>query len=500
MTKGVLLLNVGTKCMIRSLVCVHSLRKVYKGQITLICAGEQEPWYTDLMVSMGVNIQMEPKLNCRCLVYKAKLWKVAPYELNVFIDADFVVLKPIDEYFEHIKKHDFCTGEFAGWKTSGGKIKKRIMAWKKVFPELMDGAVKFGKAVNTGMFGFQKGKSEPFLKEWEHVTETGQDTGCSRIPDELGCQLLCHKHDVWIAPVTWGMSVKHGEKLDEPHCIHYHGKKSALDFPTCTAWKTNYWELYHKTPKYQKQLLNGRESRTNRYLKGVTQRDITIVTAVDKKYLPKLKKNYSLWMKTEGLMEYPMICYYNGIELEELDFLGDHVRCINWNMSDALSQRENMLTAFVLGTANEIKTKYWLKIDADTTPIQKKDNPFGFKLEYKDEWFDGKTMLVGQRCGYTKSKAGTEDKHFLNILDEWWERKTGEKPIFPADIPWKKNYRHSRIASFICLHKSKFVQYCAKMCDNGRLPIPSHDSFLSFIAIRMKKNMVRVNFKKDFKP
>jgi hypothetical protein len=500
MTQGIIYLNQGDKCMIRIAVSIHSLRKHYDGPVTLIAVDEQKQWFLDILKDMNVDIKkVKNKPKIPPLVRKARLQEYSPYDVTMFIDADTLILQPIDEYFEKIKEYKFCTGEFAGWKTSGGTMSRRIKGFQSVVPEYVKPSLEYGKATNTGIFGFTK--DAPILDEWKWIAEEGWKKSCSRIPDEVGCQMLLHKYKHWLAPVEWGTSVKYGELADKIKIVHYHGRKHVHPFPLCNLWKQEYWELRHSLKGIQQKEFSKpwHDRRLKRYLRE-TGSNVTTVTAVNAKYLDKLKANFPLWMKVEGIYEHPMVCYVHGVPLDDpkLDFIRNRAQLIEWDFPEAANTRELMLTAFVLGTAKDIKTRWWLKIDADTTPKPEAYKDYTWKLDMPDEAWNNSAF--GHKCGYTKSKQCYDNKHFLNTLDDWWEAKTGEEPIFPANIPWREKHGHKRFASYVCLHKSAFVRRCAEMCD-GRLPIPSHDTFLWYCAERMKKeNWGRTNFKKRFAP
>lgn len=500
-SRGVVYLNQGEKCMIRLLVSAHSLRRHYSGPILMVAVGRQQQWFLDAVKRLGVDVLALPEDGIPPLVRKARLHEVSPFDLTMFLDADTLVRRPIDEYFDKIAEFGFCTGEFAGWKTTGGTISRRIKGFGKVVPDYVPAALDYGKATNTGIFGFTK--DAPILPEWKDLTEKGWRAECSRIPDEVACQMLLPRYRHWLAPVEWGTSVKYGELGDEIRIVHYHGRKHVHPFPLCNLWKQEYWAVLYSLPEPLREQFRQpwHDRRLKRYLKRDVRHDLTVVTAVDRKYLDRLREHLPLWMRTEGIMEHPMVCFVNGIYLDspDLDFLRARARLVPWDLPCAANQRELMLSAFVLGSAGEISTDYWLKVDADVRPRAEAYADFQYRLEMpKKAW---QASICGHRWRYTKSKGRWKPGHFLNILDDWWQGITGEPPLFPPGIPEGSRHGHKRLASFICLHKSEFVRKCAALCRDGRLPVPSHDTFLWFCAERMKdESWVTANFKDGFSP
>jgi len=482
------------------LVSIFSLRKHYDGNITVFLIAEQPKWFLELLKILKCDNIVLKANGIRPLVRKAMLWRDSPYDLTMFLDADTVIVDSIDEYFDKIEEYKFCTGEFAEWKTTGGTMRRRINSFKSIVPDYVAPAIAYGKATNTGIFGFTK--DAPILEEWEDVTKRGQKV--NRIPDEVGCQMLLPKYKHWLAPVQWGVSVK----MSQPHhtdnmkIIHYHGRKHAGDWDLCDVWKQQYWEMRNTYQQFARELEQAMgDRRFARYIKTIN-RDVTIVTAVNPQYLSKLKNNYPYWMKTAGVMEYPMIVFVNGIspDDESLKFLNNNVKIIPWDMKGAESTRELMLTSFVLGTAEHVKTKWWLKLDADTTPKEGVDRKYGYILAFPEQAWNGKTVIAAHKWGYTKPGK------FLLALEDWADGKKefkDTKRVFPdSEIPAmkaQKRYGHPRIASYICLQSLEFTKTCARLAGN-KLPIPSHDTYMWYVAARLGLPIIRHNFKKRFQP
>lgn len=499
MQQGLTYLNQGKKCLIRLLISLYTLRRHYKGPVTVIQVGDPEAWFKDALTELNASILQIPNDGMAPLVRKAHLWQVSPYDCTMFLDADTVVTGPIDEYFERIREYGFATGWFAGWETRGHTMSKRIRAFKKVCPEYVEPAVNYGKATNTGIFGFMKG--DPFLKEWAELTVKAYDADVSRIPDEVSCQMLLPRYRHWMAPVAWGVSVKHGDQpsLEDVKIFHFHGRKHCHPFPPCTLWKSAFWEYFYKSPaSRQKELFSCYgDRRLARYLRGRSL-EVTVVTAVDRAYLPSLKANFPKWMRTEGLIENRWICYYNGVTPEDLAFMDGRAKLIPWNFPAASSQRENMLTAFVLGTARDVETEYWIKIDSDVKPMDIANRKYDFRLEFPRKAWHG--VLAGHKWNYTKPGS------FLVDLERWAAVNpafAGTKPVFKEDdyptMLAAKRYGHPRIASYICLHKSEFVRRAAAAA-GARLPVPSHDSYLFYCAARWGLPIARLKFKPHFIP
>lgn len=228
---------------------------------------------------------------------------------------------------------------------------------------------------------------------------------------------------------------------------------------------------------------------------GKADARVTFVTAVDKKYLEKLKRNYGSWRSMLNMDSYPLIVFYSEVTEDEVRRVvsSEKATFIQWGV-EADSQREKMLSAFVFGAAEHVKTPFWAKLDADVH-AGKQEGRCLTLLE--DDWYE--QDVVGHRWGFTRPKGGHWPKHWLNTLDEWWESRTGEKPLFPQLEPGAR-FSHKRISSFLCFHRTEKVKELAEMC-GGKLPVPSHDTVLWYVAHRLGWKMKRANMKaKGLKP
>lgn len=191
--------------------------------------------------------------------------------------------------------------------------------------------------------------------------------------------------------------------------------------------------------------------------------DFTIVTAVTPEYLDILKWGMGSWVYKPQLRDRPVIVYYNGLPERKLNFvhrLFNNVRLIPWSMEGVESKSELMFSAFVFGAARDVKTPYYMKLDADAYCFTA-DNVW----TDEDKQYD----LIGHKWHYTKPGW------FIQKLDNIYNKTNN--PIDYSLRYWK----HRRIESYCCLHRTEWIkQIAAKF--NGRLPVPSHDTSLWYYA------------------
>ena len=232
----------------------------------------------------------------------------------------------------------------------------------------------------------------------------------------------------------------------------------------------------------------------------------TLVTGVDKKYLPKLKKNLPEWRKMDIIKYLPLVifvhedCWHDEYwESHKKQWDGD-IRLVKWTYPIAKSHKEEMFSAFIFGVAKEITTRYWIKLDADATPK-------GEHLNIPAEAWE--STVTGHSWNYTKVKHDTQYAldgiHWLNRLDLWANNIKdfkGTKALFLGKKISGAKHNHKRIAGFFQVEKRKFTQHLAKILEEngGRMPIPSHDTLVWYVVTRLAngRTVLRYNFRRYF--
>jgi hypothetical protein len=505
--KGVLYYNRGTKCVVRLLLSLYSLRKVYNGNITVVCEGKQSDGFINALEGNRVNIVNIPETGQYALCTKPTLHKYSPYELTMFMDADTLVVNPINEYFTYIAEFGFVVGHFDNWKTTGRQIKRRIDGWAKAVPEMVQPALDYGSAINTGIVGWRR--NDPALKRWHEVCQKGYAQNCTtRVVDELAAQMILPEVKHKLVGMEWGVSGKFGKVTEDTKIIHYHGNKHVGPYENCKHWKSMYHEAIKEggipEDHYGDQSLI-------KYLKeeGIMEQKypLTIVTAVNKKYLRKFKNNVPKWLEVSTLRNHKWIIFAHKDCVEKVcefmqDVIGlpDDVDIVDWEFPKAEWMREEMLSCFVFGVAQHVKTKFWAKLDCDCKPT-------GTPLVLDDTVW--RHTLTGHKWGYTKMKGDGQDVsngHWLNTLDDWADSLSdfkGTERTFPDKITTAR-HNHARICTFFAIEKTGWTKHLADMCKRtgGRMPIPSQDTLSHYCVNRLGngRTVNRVNFKQFFKP
>lgn len=499
MKKGVIYFNLGTKCVLRILISIHSLRKHYNGPIAIISEGHDSRNLLSKVFSKSVcdaeNIQIveasfDASLEGKNAVYlkKASVNQFTPFDISVFLDADTLVRGDISELFDLAEEHDFVVPQFTHWTTKTRQIVKRINGWKTHYPDLIDAALNFGPAVNCGVFAFKK--DTEFAVKWCDLIKPGR---ANFIPDETGMQVVLQMYKHNVCDQKYNVSCKYSKPEDpDVRVIHYHGRKHCRhNEDGKILYGGQLWIDEHKEAVEENFLNIGAHGHMGdrmfrRYLSfkpkvEITDKRITIVTAINPPYLDKLKATLPTWQLKPQLRDCPMVVMHNGFSNAENDLAfiaevtGRDVKLVPWEMKSAESVRELMLSSFVLGVPKEVETPYWVKIDADAYFCDDKDIILDHFYEYD---------LAGHKWKYTKPGQWICD------LDDWAFEEDLDGDAYLAEdkrveASESKRYGHRRIASFFCMHKTEFTKEVADMLGGSKLPVPSHDTLLWYLAERL---------------
>ncbi len=498
--RGIIFFNRGSKCRVRLLVSLYSLRKHYKGPVAVLMDSGGDAWFRAELARLGADVVDIPRHDGAALVAKSTLWQHTPFDTTLFLDADTIVRADPSPLFAEIEKTGTMVHWFTGWTTRGKKISSRIRGWLPATSQAdVDAALAFGKAINTGIHGYVKG--HPMLPVWAELTALGHERNCTRrLVDELAWQMLMHRFPCTVVGPEWGASVRFGD-MDTAKIIHYHGSKHTLPTAPCQFWKDTYWELRRESPAHAELGVAGGDRRFRKWLKlqdvfptpELRRANLTCVTAVNPKFAGKFARHWPLWMQDPELAAQQWIVFVNRRPaLPWGKDTPDNVTVIPWRFDAAGDNiRERMLSAFVFGTAKHVKTDFWMKLDADATPT---DVPW--------EWPDyEKYTITGHRCGRTVTKGQVDPPmHFLNQLDDWWEGLPGvPQDVERFPIIDGRGHGHRRVASYCWIEETQHTRELATTC-HGRLPVPSQDTCSWYYAHRWGENIRRLNMRRWFRP
>jgi hypothetical protein len=506
-TRGVAYYNRGTRCLVRLLVSLHSLRAHYDGPVAILNEGGTPGWFRAVAGCLNASILVLAESTENVLLAKSRLAATPPFGATMFLDSDTLVRQPVDQFLAWTEEHGAVVTRFNEWHTHRGRMRRRIEQWRKAAPELVDKALAYGGAINTGVMGWTEG--HPLLKAYAEVTERGLKAGgvSRKIVDEIAMQLAIPHHPHKLAPSEWNVGCLHG-RPEGAAIIHYHGRKHCREGRMGDLWKAEYLKLREQFPTVREITTGGGDPDLTKWLRETGRRkDMTVVTAVNPAYAERAKANLAKWMETPGLKEQRFLVFVNGFRnAAERKWLEQwpNVKVVRWDYPHpAASPREVMLAAFVLGTAEHVKTKFWMKLDADTAPTKG-----------RFEWPEyDRHDVVSHKWGFTKMKHDPGAKsHWFHTLDR---ALTPENRLFlhcqldpVADL--RVSHRKGnkcripmRFASFAHIERTELTKEVAariREACGGRLPVPSHDTIVWHWATAHRKKVRLVNMKEWFQP
>jgi hypothetical protein len=156
------------------------------------------------------------------MVTKTLIPFVTPFERTLLIDADTVVVKPIDDIFRGSAPLKLTAFEPL-WSDSAA-LRKRISTWNDIAPIQVDRIRRrWDPAINTGVMVFDRPATQ--LVAWNELTMRGD---YNEIPDEIAMQLLLPDLNYELLPDIWNFSPVYGNKSHraDAHIWHLHGTNS----------------------------------------------------------------------------------------------------------------------------------------------------------------------------------------------------------------------------------------------------------------------------------
>jgi hypothetical protein len=287
MPDGVVYFFSGMGAAERLVVSIHSLRKVYRGPITVGVTGDPE---SELVAGIGAGVEQMrvPRRGHRNghYVTKCKIPEWAPYEHNAYLDADTLVVKPIDRLFEAAREKKLAITQFSEWITTGPRMSGRIIGaahkaeaerrheWisgyieaccqEQIRPKAAFSAELPG--INTGVMSWQKGN--PALALWHAVTMA---VGYRFIADELAMQLISMEVDAEILSDAYNASPLYIENTKPEDVViwHFHGRKHIKKEPALKLWGPAFEEARREKFGGIDQWAGWYDKEVRRYLKGL---------------------------------------------------------------------------------------------------------------------------------------------------------------------------------------------------------------------------------------
>jgi len=228
MNRGVLYFLSGTSHAARLVVSLASLRRHFNGPV-LVLSTDIESTEVCRRICGDERLRAEHreiptddrKPRKWSYLFKSGLREHSFFDVTLYLDCDTLVLGNVAELFTLPTPRHIVVTQFAEWRTTGGRMTRRIRAWQDTHPELVQPALAFGPAVNTGVFSFSP--ATVVFERWSEVTKAGL---AHFIPDELAMQLLLPHFPHLVLDDRFNRSIRYGRPgaLDT-RIVHFHGNK-----------------------------------------------------------------------------------------------------------------------------------------------------------------------------------------------------------------------------------------------------------------------------------
>jgi len=226
--RGVLYLLSGTSHAVRLVVSIASLRHVYDGPIAVVTTDDEAAKLAEQMAADAtLQIIHRPidvgrvRKRTEAYLLKTRLYEFSPFESTAYLDCDTLVRGSIDDLFEFPTPEHVIVTQFTDWVTTGRIISKRIRSWNDTHPDLVQPALDFGPAINTGVFAFTR--SSTVMTRWHEVASDGRS---HFIPDELAMQLIIPHVPHVVLDGRFNCSGLYGNAAGtETRIVHLHGNK-----------------------------------------------------------------------------------------------------------------------------------------------------------------------------------------------------------------------------------------------------------------------------------
>jgi lipopolysaccharide biosynthesis glycosyltransferase len=248
---GVIYYITGDQYLTRLAVSLHSLRKVYSGHITIMlwrCKKQTIDFCNVIGSAFKASIKnIDPPLAvCKqdYFLVKSKLPLFSDYENTIYLDADTLVRKNIDELFDLANKNDFVVSNIEEW-TKTKRTLERLMLWKCLYPKHVKSIQLNYIGINCGVFAFNRRST--LIKNWYNFAVKGKDLF---VPDEDACALmLCdNKHILVSEKYNCMWKYRKPKSYEDFSIIHYHGNRHT---------RSHYWkDEYSQTLSKIKYLVN----------------------------------------------------------------------------------------------------------------------------------------------------------------------------------------------------------------------------------------------------
>ena len=246
--------------------------------------------------------------------------------------------------------------------------------------------------------------------------------------------------------------------------------------------------------------------------------EFTTVIGVDEKHLEQLALVWPTWRRYKPeVLDGPMVVFHDWrqVEHEQVRAVVDHpdLKIVAWPPEEGIEfggcgtgkwddpQRSKMLSGFIHVAARHVATPYWLKLDTDVVAT-------GPDRWIDLGWFAGGPAIVSHRWGFTKPPdqmlrldRWVEENRgaFKHMSSSWYKELLDSPPLNLSPEPGRDLWCHRRIISWCAFFRTDFTRFCRDACNltcgDCKMPVPSQDGLLWYLAKRLGLPITRTNMK-----
>lgn len=232
MENAVVFYNVGTACVVRLMVSLFSLRKVWDGKVIVMLEGPQMHWLRYAWQHFNVDAryfqpdQAYKSYFCR----KPEIAEILNTGKYLYVDSDTVFVQPIAEIFDMLDAHPFVVSQFSQWRCNRMRQHRWYRRWRRIVGRDVDPSQPM---VNMGLVAWAP-NAEKVIAQWKRNTRL-MDTHGFQDTDELAISAMLPNPKIKVLPHCWNQSSrirwrldelgKHRDANDQPKIYHFHGNR-----------------------------------------------------------------------------------------------------------------------------------------------------------------------------------------------------------------------------------------------------------------------------------
>ncbi len=244
--RGVIYLDIirrGTSTVLA--VAIYTLRKHWAEPVTIYVDEVTRELAERIAAAAGGVEIVTLKPEHRAYAVKPQLPALSPYRFTAQIDADTMVVAPIDDLFP-TRPNEFRVTSFGGWVSTGPRMSGRIEEWAMVSPERVRRQLsRPWPAINTGVVAYGNESTVARIHWLEETLKRPK----SFMADELAAQNLLgeYQDEIVILDDRWNCSPRFGAHKEDAKVLHFHGHGKIGRLPEyITLWWPVFTELWRQ--------------------------------------------------------------------------------------------------------------------------------------------------------------------------------------------------------------------------------------------------------------